>query len=122
MQKQLTILVLVLAIHFAAGQTIRNFVASSQNIPGLTLQSHSIKCYQRKFISQAGNIQLTFNYQVSSNSALTKSALVVTIDGVEISRIFPHESGRTVTVTRNLGAGQHVLAFCTIGCTTEPQH
>lgn len=81
MKKEITILVLLLAVHLATASNLLGFTPSKESTPGLTLDSHSSKCFQKAFKVQGGKVDLSFNYRVTANPSLRQSAVVVTIDG-----------------------------------------
>ncbi len=87
MKKLITIVLLVLAIHLTTSQyDDYDNSRPGKGLSDISLDSHSGKCFTRRFRAEGGKINISFNYRVNPNR-FRESAVVVTIDDVEIERI-----------------------------------
>ena len=115
MNNKLTILIFFLAVHSATANGDLGLTASRESVPGLYLDSHSDRCFQKEFTLQSGKVNIVFDYKVISKTYIEKSSVIVTINGNPIHKVLPCDTGKTIKLEGTLNAGTYALGFCTLG-------
>ena len=88
----------------------------------LVLDSHSGRCLEKEYQFESGELQISLDYKVFSQTPVKDSAVFITLNQQPIHKILPIDNGKTIKVAGNINKGTDRIGLCTYGSPQEPIH